>query len=144
MIEEDTIQLLRECDAGIQMGTEAIEGIIERVKNEQMKQILMECQKKHEKLAHSIEKELACFHDEGKEPNPMLRGMSYMKTNMRLALDAGDDTIADLLTDGCNMGVKCLNRYLNQYKAADEKTKDITKKLIQQEKQLAEELARFL
>ena len=37
-------------------------------------------------------------------------------------------TVADLMTDGCNMGVKSLSRYLNQYKAADEQSKNIAKK----------------
>lgn len=144
MIEQDTVRLLRECDAGIQMGTEAIEGVMERVKNAQMKRCLADCRKKHEKLAAEIERELARFHDEGKDPHPVLRGMSFVKTNVRLAMDAADENIADLLTDGCSMGVKSLNKYLNQYKAADEKAKDIAKKLIQQEEQLTKEISRFL
>ena len=144
MVEQDTIRLLRECDAGIQMGTEAIKGVMERVKNAQMKRCLADCRKKHEKLAAEIERELARFHDEGKDPHPVLRSMSFMKTNVRLAMDAADENIADLLTDGCNMGVKSLNKYLNQYKAADEKAKDIAKKLIQQEEQLTKEISRFL
>jgi hypothetical protein len=55
-----------------------------------------------------------------------------------------DHVIADLITDGCNMGVKSLNRYLNQYKAADENTKDITKRLINLEEKLAIDLRDFL
>ncbi len=144
MIEPDTVRLLRECDAGIQMGTQAIEGVMERVKDAQMRRCLADCRKKHEKLAAEIENELKHFHDEGKDAHPVLRGMSFMKTSVRLAMDATDENIADLLTDGCNMGVKCLNRYLNQYKAADEKAKDITKKLIQQEEELKKEISRFL
>ena len=69
-------------------------------------------------------------HDDGKNPNPMAKGMSWMKTNVKLMANESDSTIADLMTDGCNMGVKSLHRYLNQYKAADEKCKDITKRLI--------------
>jgi hypothetical protein len=42
------------------------------------------------------------------------------------------------------MGVKSLNRYLNQYKAADEVTKDITKRLIHLEEQLAVDIRGFL
>jgi hypothetical protein len=48
------------------------------------------------------------------------------------------------MTDGCNMGVKSLSRYLNQYKAADEVSKDITKRLIKQEEQLARDIRGFL
>lgn len=45
------------------------------------------------------------------------------KTNVKLVMNESDQTIADLMTDGCNMGVKSLNKYLNQYKAANEKVK---------------------
>ena len=70
--------------------------------------------------------------------------MSAMKTNMKLGMHQNDHTVADLITDGCNMGVKSLNRYLNQYKAADEMSKDITKRLINAEEQLAVQIRSFL
>ena len=70
--------------------------------------------------------------------------MSWIKTNVKLVMDESDETIADLMTDGCNMGVKSLNKYLNQYKAADEKTKDITKRLIDLEEKLAVDIRQFL
>lgn len=74
----------------------------------------------------------------------MAKGMSWMKINMQLAIKDSDKTIADLITDGCNMGVKSLNRYLNQYKAASEKAKDITKRLINIEEQLVIDLRAYL
>lgn len=74
----------------------------------------------------------------------MAKSMSWMKTNVKLVMDESDETIADLMTDGCNMGVKSLNKYLNQYKAADEKTKDITKRLINLEEKLAVYIRCFL
>ena len=52
--------------------------------------------------------------------------------------------MADLMTDGCNMGVKSLNKYLNKYGAADEKSKDIAKKLINLEKKLAVDVSQYL
>ena len=63
---------------------------------------------------------------------------------MKLSFDDSDSTIADLMTDGCNMGVKSLNRYLNQYEAADEVSKDIAKRLINLEEQLAIDIRKYL
>mgnify|MGYP000030150092 CR=1 FL=1 len=74
----------------------------------------------------------------------MAKGMSWMKTNVKLVMNESDKTIADLMTDGCNMGVKSLNQYLNQYEAADEKTKDIAKRLIHLEEKLALDIRRYL
>ena len=70
--------------------------------------------------------------------------MSWMKTNLKLGMDDSDKTIACLMTDGCNMGVKSLSMYLNQYKAADENSKDIAKKLIALESQLAIDIREYL
>ena len=70
--------------------------------------------------------------------------MSEIKTNFKLGLNESDSTIADLITDGCNMGVKSLNKYLNEYKAADEFSKDITKRLINLEEKLAIDIREYL
>ena len=130
MIQQDTIKLLRECDAGVKMGIASIDDVIDRVKQEEMRTLLHDCKKEHEELHDKIQSRLDQFHDEGKNPNPIAKGMSWMKTNMKLVMNESDGTIADLITDGCNMGVKSLNKYLNEYAAADEESKDICKKLI--------------
>lgn len=144
MIESDTIKLLRECDAGIKMGVASIDDVLDYVHDENFRKYLTDCKDKHEKLKEEIQILLDKYHDEGKEPNPMAKGMSWMKTNMKLVMDESDETIADLMTNGCNMGVKSLNKYLNQYEAADEKSKDITKRLIDLEEKLAVDIRRFL
>ena len=144
MIESDTIKLLRECDAGIKMGVSSIDDVIDYVGSEKMKQKLNSCKDEHIELQNQLDGLLHKYHDEGKEPNPMAKGMSWIKTNMKLALNDSDKTIADLMTDGCNMGVKSLNRYLNQYEAADEVSKDITKRLINLEEQLAIDIRSYL
>ena len=144
MIEQDTIKLLRECDAGIKMGVESIDDVLDYAHSAELKKSLSNCKEQHQKLKEEIDSELHRYHDEGKNPNPIAEGMSTMKTGMKLAMNDSDHTIASLITDGCNMGVKSLNRYLNQYKAADEVSKDITKRLINQEEQLAMEIRQFL
>ena len=39
----DTIKLLRECDAGVKMGIEAIDTVIDRVNSEKFRKALCEC-----------------------------------------------------------------------------------------------------
>ena len=144
MIEPDTIKLLRECDAGIKMGVDAIDDVLEYVHSDTLSDCLTDCKNKHIKLKEETQALLEKYHDEGKDPNPMAKGMSWMKTNMKLVMDESDQTIADLMTDGCNMGVKSLNKYLNQYKAADERSKDIAKRLIRLEEKLTANIRSFL
>ena len=144
MIESDTIKLLRECDAGVRMGIDSIEEVLDNVKSENLEKYLTKCKDEHVKLQNEINQELNKFDDEGKAPNPIAKGMSWMKTNWKLSMDNTDNTIADLMTDGCNMGVKSLNKYLNEYKAADEVSKDITKRLINLEERLTVDIRKYL
>ena len=144
MVEQDTIRLLREGDAGVKMGISSIGEVLDHVKENELKQMLAESKRDHETLEQEIRTLLNRYEDEGKEPNPVAKGMSWLKTNMKLSWDESDATIADLMTDGCNMGVKSLNKYLNEYKAADEKSKDITKRLINLEEKLAHDIRDYL
>ena len=144
MIENDTIKLLRECDAGVKMGISSISDVIDRVKSDDLKSVLNSNKLEHEKLESQIQQKLIDYKDDGKDPQPMAKGMSWLKTNFMIGMNHSDETIADLLTDGCNMGVKSLNSYLNKYKAADEHTKDITKKLINLEERLAVDMRDYL
>ncbi len=144
MIENDTIKLLRECDAGVRMGVASIDDVFDHVRSDKLKQCLNACKDEHNKLSCEINGMLERYEDEGKAPNPMAKSMSWLKTNVKLGLSDTDQTVADLMTDGCNMGVKSLNRYLNQYKAADERSKDITKRLINLEEKLAVDIRGYL
>lgn len=144
MVNDDTIKLLKECSAGVKMGISSLIDVIDHVKNDDMKRILVSCKESHEKLENETLKLLNEYHKNDKNPDLLAKGMSWIKTNVTLAMDDSDKKIADLITDGCNMGVKSLNRYLNQYKIAEEKVKDITLRLINSEKKLVENLAEFL
>ena len=144
MIEQDTIKLLRECDAGIKMGVASIDEVLDYVKSSELKELLSECKREHDNLNEEVQKLLDKYKDEGKDPNPIAKGMSWIKTNMKLGMHESDHTIADLITDGCNMGVKSLSKYLNQYKAADEDSKNIAKDLISLESDLAENIRTYL
>lgn len=144
MVHQDTIELLRECDAGIQMGVSAIADILPHVQSDTFRALLERCQDEHEQLAREIAQALDRFQDSGKSPSMMARGMSAMKTGIEMAVSPNDATIADLMTDGCNMGVKSLSRYLNQYEAADEHAKDIAKRLIHLEAQLSADIRGYL
>ncbi len=144
MIEQDTITLLRECDAGVKMGVSSIEDVLDYAHDERLKTYLSDNKSAHEKLDVELQELLDRYQDDGKDPNPIAKGMSWMKTNVMLVMKESDGTIADLITDGCNMGVKSLSRYLNQYAAADEKSKDICKRLIKLEEELSVQMRDFL
>ncbi|XOQ48831.1 MAG: DUF2383 domain-containing protein [Eubacteriales bacterium] len=144
MVNDDTIKLLNECNAGIKMAVSSIDEVLPKVKDRQFGQALIDCKHLHEKLGNETHRLLNEYGDGGEEPGSLAKGMSWIKTNAKLALNPTDQTAADLITEGCNMGVKSLSRYLNEYKAADEQVKDITKKLIRSEEQLSVDIRPYL
>ena len=144
MIEKDTVRLLRECDAGVKMGVSSIDEVLDYVEARPMREALNRCKDEHSRLGTEIQTRLDRFRDEGKDPSPVTKTMSWMKTEAMLMMPQSDNTIADLMTDGCNMGVKSLSRYLNQYRAADEPSKNIARRLIRQEQDLADSMRPYL
>lgn len=126
------------------MGVSSIDDVLKYVKDEKLKAYLEENKTEHEDLDRDLQELLDKYGDEGKDPNPMAKSMSWIKTNVKLAFNESDKTIAELITDGCNMGVKSLGQYLNEYKAADEKSKDICKKLMNLEEKLTVQMRDFL
>lgn len=144
MRSDDTIKLLRECDAGVKMGVASIKEVQGYVRDKRFRSLLDDCRTGHEALGNEVQALLEEKHDDGKEPNPMAKGMSWVKTNVMLTLNESDHTIADLMTDGCNMGVKSLNRYLNQYAAADSQSRDIAQRLSKLEEQLTTDIRQYL
>ena len=113
MIEQDTIRLLRECDAGVRMGVASLDDVLKHAKGEDMKTILSDCKQAHEILSEDLEKQLHRFEDEGKAPNPIAKGMSWMKTEMKLAMCEKDSTIADLMVDGCKIWASSRSRAIS-------------------------------
>ena len=144
MINPDTVKLLRECDAGIKMGVSSIDDVLGSVKDGEMRRLLEDCKTDHRTLERETRALLDQYGDDGKEPSMIAKGMSRMKTNAKLTMNESDATVADLMTDGCDMGIKSLSRYLNQYKAADETAKDIAKRLISVEEKLGVALRSYL
>jgi len=140
----DTVKLLRECDSGAKMAVSSIDEVLESVQNPSLKQMLSQSKTEHTNLGNTIHTLLAQSGSSEKEPNPISKGMSWMKTNMKMTMEKSDATVADLITDGCNMGVKSLSRYLNQYQAADGTSKGICSRLITIEAQLAENIRSYL
>ena len=143
-MSDDTIKLLRECDAGVKMGVASIKEVQGYVRDAGFRRCLEQCRDAHEALGGEVQRMLDRQGDEGKEPNPVAKGMSWMKTNVMLAMKDADSTIADLITDGCNMGVKSLHRYLNQYSAAAEPARDLALRLSGLEEQLTADIRPYL
>lgn len=126
------------------MGISSLDEVLDDVKHEELRTVLSDCKTQHSIIEGELRTALDSFGEDEKEPNPVAKGMSWIKTNTKLAAGRSDNTVASLITDGCDMGVKSLSKYLNKYQAADERSKNLAKRLIQLEDDLAVNIRAFL
>ena len=143
-MEQDSIRLLRECDAGVKMGVNTIEDTLEYAENRKLRALLQRSRAHHLELGKEIGLLLDEANDEGKNPSMMAKGMSMLKTTVKLGLEPTDQTVATLITEGCEMGVRSLGRYLNEYEAAEPSARKVARKLIEAEEELRDELRAYL
>ncbi len=145
-MREDTIKLLKECNSGITMGMSSINNVLPYVKNQEMKSALIACKEKHAKLGEKTHRALAMYDESRNPPHMMAKMMADMKVKAQImmAMESKDKKIAGVMTDGCNMGIKSIYKYLNQYDGANNDSKDIANNLISAEQELRCQLRQFL
>ena len=144
MPTQDTIKLLNECNAGVKMAVESLDEVLDKAKDEKLITILKNSLEEHKKLGDLTHQKLNEFHDKDKEPSALAKAMSWMSTNLKLFTGDVDEQIADLITEGCNMGIESISRYLNQYPNSRDDVKDLVHELIKIEDKLVLELRAYL
>ncbi len=144
MAAQDTVYLLQECDAGTKMAVKSLDDVIDRVESPRLKSLLVESRQQHTRIGSEIHSLLRNSGEEEKDPSPLAKGMSAVKTGWKMGMDDSDATVAGLITDGCSMGIKSLSQYLNEYSAADEHARGLCRTLISIEDQLVSDLRSYL
>lgn len=143
-MKNDSILLLKECDSGVKTAVNSIDEVLDDIKSEDLRRIMNDTRQKHAKLGDEIHSTLNEVNESGKDPGTMARVMSWAKINWKLAEKPTDTTVANLMYDGCSMGVKTLAKYMNDYPGADEKAKRYAKRLIELEDTLMSDLRTFM
>lgn len=144
MANEDTIQLLKEVDAGVKMAVKSFDEVMDRIKSLQFREQLEESRAKHKEIEEKTESRLSEYGEEDKEPSKMATAMAWMKINFKYATDPTDNEIASLMIDGCNMGIQSISRYLNKYEGADDEVKKMVDDVVKLEQKLMDELRFYL
>ncbi len=140
----DTEMLLRDCSAGIKMAVSAIDQTIDSTISSSLKEILANSRNGHLGLSLRASDMLSEITSRPAEAGFIAKSMSKMKTGMMMALSPGDDTIAELICDGCNMGVKSIARSLNEHAKASHDSRELAYDLIALDRKLANDMAGYL
>lgn len=143
-MENDTIQVVKTCNLGIQMAVDLLEEVMEKVENSKLKEVIAQSLYRHLKLEKKSLDVLNEFDGESEDVDILVKTMFWMKTNWKLFDEEVDEKAADLITEGCGKGIASLFHVLNEYKNCSYEAQKLVHDLIREEEGLIEEVRPFL
>lgn len=143
-MNEDTINLLKECNAGCKSATNSMGQVKPYIINDNLKSLIENCNNKHIKIGDECHELLNKYNEDEKDPQAIAKAFSWLSTEMKLMIKGNSHEIADIMIDGCNMGIKSVSRYINKYKNASNESVDLAKRIVKIEQEFMNELLAYL
>lgn len=140
----DSIALLKECDSGLEMAITTLDQVLPKANANNFRNLLDDYYQEHIAVQKKIDDTLAELHTTGKKANPLAENMAKVETNFKLLLQPTDQEIANLMMDGCNMGIKSVSKYMNQYSQAQQEVMQLANDIITLEQKFVNELRQYL
>ena len=139
-----TIELLKECSSGCQMGMDSVKKMREYAQDPELNHLLEAYGEKHRKLQSKIVEELHKYGEKEAPPAKMAEMMARMEMHMKMFMHPDDKQVAKIMMDGCNMGIQSVSEYVNKYPDASKASQDIAKELIRIEEDFMQEMKGFV
>ena len=128
-LNKDTVSLLQECSSGCKMAMESITQLKDKVSDKQLRQIMDKYYAGHSQLEAECRQILNDVGKPDKEPGMIVTEIANFQSRIKMVMDDDAKKAAEIRTDGCNMEIKSLSGYINEYKNADAKSMAIAEKL---------------
>ena len=143
-MNEDTRLLLKECDAGTKMAVDTIDQVLPSIHSSDFKNGLKKYRDAHVSSGDKLHALLSDGDEAAGDIGIMAKASARLMTGFRLMLDDSDKKIASMLTDGCNMGIKSIEKYLNQYTKASKEARKTAENIVRLEENMMEDLRPYL
>lgn len=143
-MNDDTIKLLKECNSGCKSATNSMEQVMPYIKDESLRDLITRYNDRHIRVGDACHAILNSVNEDEKDPDSMAKIMAWFSVEMKLMINDDSSKIADIMIDGCNMGIKSLTKYLHKYKGADTDSIHLTEKLIKTEENFMHDLLEYL
>ena len=143
-MEDHTIRLLQECSQGCKMGIKSINQISEYVSDQGLKKIIEKYRGEHLRIESEADHLLRSHGQESKESEMMATAMSWLTTEMKMMRKDDDKQAAKLMTEGCDMGIRTICGFINQYAGASNSSMGLAKDLVKTEEQFRDEMKAYL
>jgi len=138
------INVLDELNKGSCMGVDAIDFILDKVEDDEFKQILINQKDEYEKMTDKIGNLYKEFSDDDPHStSTMNKVMTWSNVEMKTLNDNSTSKIAELMLQGTNMGIIEGRRLLN-HKSGNEKVDNIVEEYVNMQEKFVELLKRYL
>ena len=143
-MKENEINVLDELNKGACMGKDAIHFIIDKVKEEALKEELNNQYKKYNEISDKINNIYHKYNDDKPhETTVMNKAMTWYGIEMKTLTDDSTSKIAELLMQGTNMGIIEGRRLLN-HKNTNDEVHSLVQEYVDMQEQAVEKLKTFL
>ena len=144
MSNTDTVKLLKECNSGCKTALDGMYQVRAHISSPQLKSTIEESCSRHEEIGNRCHKLL---NEAGKsECDPPAIGTAMMSvgTGFKLAVNDSDKHIAEMMVDGCNMGIKSIAKQVNLYTNASPESRKLADDIISEEQHFLNQMLTFL
>lgn len=143
-MDENEMNVLDELNKGACMGIDAIHFVLDKVEDENLKEVLQNQYKKYEDISNQICKLYPKYSDkEPHETNAVNKVLTWYGVEMKTLMDNSSSKIAELLLQGTNMGIIEGRKILNN-KELDSKVHKIAQEYVDMQEDAVEKLKGFL
>lgn len=142
--EKIEVNVLDELNKGACMGRDAIHYVLDKVKDDSLKEELDKQYNNYKSLSDKI-CELYSEYSTGEphETNAMNKAMTWYSVEMKTLMDDSNSKIAELLLQGTNMGIIEGRKLLNN-NDTDEQVNKLVQEFVDMQEEAVEKLKRFL
>ena len=142
--KENEINVLDELNKGACMGKDAIHFILDKVKDDRLKEELNNQYKKYNEISDKINNIYPKYkEDKPHETTTMNKVMTWYGIEMKTLTDDSTSKIAELLLQGTNMGIIEGRKLLN-HKNTNEEVHSLVQEYVDMQEKAVEKLKTFL
>ena len=142
--DENEINVLDELNKGACMGRDAIHFILDKVKDDALKNELNNQYEKYKEISNKISRLYPEYsEEEPHETNTMNKVMTWYGIEMKTMMDDSTSKIAELLLQGTNMGIIEGRRLLN-HKNTNDEVHSLVQEYVDMQEDAVEKLKSFL
>ncbi len=140
----DTISLLKACNEGCKYATNSMEQLYPHIKDDNLKQVIDDYNGKHIKIGDQCHVLLNKYDADEEDPKPMAEMFAKMSIGTKMLVDESSQKIAEIMLDGCHMGIKSVGKYMNKYTDASKESRNLARELIQVEQNYMNDLIGYI